>query len=90
MGRIVYNHGMPNKRHRISKVRPPKERRLTILGVEALGPDEVSKRVRVRLCKPLAALFDTLPPKRRGEVVEAGLRALGLLKEVSDGEKASR
>ncbi|MGK0618095.1 hypothetical protein [Meiothermus cerbereus] len=81
---------MPNKYHHVGRVRPPKERRLAALGVEALRPDEVSVRVRVRLRKPLAALFDTLPPKRRGEAVEAGLRALGLLEEVQDGKEASR
>lgn len=77
---------MANKEHHVSRVRPPKERRLKALGVEALGPDEVSLKLRVRLGKTTAAVLQALSPKRRGEVVEAGLRALGLLEGVEDGK----
>jgi len=75
---------MANKEHHVSRVRPPKERRLKALGVEALGLGEVNPRVRVRLRKTTAALLESLTPKRRGEVFEAGLRALGM--EVGNGE----
>ncbi len=76
---------MANKEHHVNRVRPPKERRLAALGVEALGLGEVNPRVRVRVRRPVAALLESLTPKRRGEVFEAGLRALGM--EVGDGKE---
>ncbi len=45
---------------------------------------EVNPRVRVRLRKPVAALLESMSTKQRGEVFEAGLKALGM--EVGDGE----
>ncbi|RIH84011.1 hypothetical protein Mterra_02118 [Calidithermus terrae] len=69
---------MANKEHHVSRVRPPKERRLKALGVEALEADEVNPRVRVRLRKPVAALLESMSTKQRGEVFEAGLKALGM------------
>lgn len=67
----------------LKSARQPLEVRLKLLGIqEALRPDEVSVKVRVR--KPVAALLESLTPKRRGEAFEAGLKALGM--EVGDGK----
>lgn len=75
---------MPNKDHHVGRVRPPKERRLAVLGVEALGPDEVSAKPRVRLRREVLALIEGMTPTQRGEALVVGLRALGLLEEVED------
>lgn len=74
---------MPDKNHHVGRVRPPKERRLAVLGVEALGPDEVSAKPRVRLRREVLALIEKMTPTQRGEALVIGLRALGLL-EVED------
>lgn len=69
----------------LKSARQPLEVRLKLLGIqEALRPDEVSVKVRVRLRKPVAALLESMSTKQRGEVFEAGLKALGM--EVGDGE----
>lgn len=69
----------------LKSTRQPLEVRLKLLGIqEALRPDEVSVKVRVRVRKPAAALLESLTPKRRGEAFEAGLKALGM--EVGDGK----
>ncbi|MDI6007546.1 hypothetical protein DP091_30815 [Paenibacillus sp. MDMC362] len=60
--------------------------RLKLLGIqEALRPDEASVKVRVRLRKPVAALLESMSTKQRGEVFEAGLKALGM--EVGDEQE---
>jgi len=74
---------MPNKEHHVARVRPPKERRLAALGLEPLGPNEVSARFRMRLDKRVAAVLEGMTPTQRGEALVIGLRALGLL-EVED------
>ncbi|MGK0618630.1 hypothetical protein [Meiothermus cerbereus] len=67
----------------LKSARQPLEVRLKLLGIqEALRPDEASVKVRVRARKTATALLESLTPKRRGEVFEAGLKALG----VGDGE----
>lgn len=63
----------------LKSARQPLEVRLKLLGIqEALRPDEASVKVRVRVRKTTAALLESLTPKRRGEVFEAGLKALGM------------
>ncbi|WP_027876798.1 hypothetical protein [Meiothermus cerbereus] len=77
---------MPDKNHHVGRVRPPKERRLAVLGVEALGPDEVSAKPRVRLRREVLALLEGMTPTQRGEALLKGLEVLGAL-EVRDGEE---
>jgi len=72
---------MPRGEH-LDQVRPSKERRLALLGCEALMPGEVSVMVRVRLPHDLAGRFQALQTKARGAVIAAGLEAL----EVRDAE----
>ncbi|MCS7219583.1 MAG: hypothetical protein NZ846_11570 [Thermus sp.] len=57
---------------------PPKELRLKALGVEALEEGEVSQHIRIRGPREVVERFAALPPKVRGQVVEEGMRALGL------------
>ncbi|PZA06102.1 MULTISPECIES: hypothetical protein [unclassified Meiothermus] len=77
---------MPNREHHVARVRPSKERRLAALGLEPLAPNEVSARVRMRLDREVAALLEGLTPAQRGEVLVAGLKVLGFLREAGDGE----
>ncbi|MDM7323603.1 MAG: hypothetical protein P3W93_001160 [Thermus sp.] len=60
---------------------PPKEQRLRALGVTALEPWEVSTSVRIRVPKEVWEVYAPLTAKEKGRVVEAGLKALGLLEE---------
>lgn len=70
----------------LKSARQPLEVRLKLLGIqEALRPDEASVKVRVRARKTATALLESLTPKRRGEVFEAGLKALGM--EVGDEQE---
>lgn len=62
----------------LNKVRPGKLARLKALGVEALEEGETSFVARVRLPKPAGVVFYRLSARERGQVVEAGLKALGV------------
>ncbi|GAA6734751.1 hypothetical protein YIM1640_19140 [Thermus oshimai] len=73
----------------LERVRPPKERRAALLGVELLAPGEGRMAVSVRGPKGALEVFKALPAKERGRVVVAGLKALGLWEE-GDGEEAGQ
>ncbi len=75
------------KEHHVARVRPPKEHRLAALGLEALGPNEVSARFRTRLDKKVTAVLERLTPKQRGEALLKGLEVLGLLEGVQDEQE---
>lgn len=62
---------------------PPDEIRLKAIGVTRLEPGEVSYAPRIRVKAEALERFLALNTQQRGEVVEAGLKALGLL-EVKD------
>lgn len=63
---------------------PPLEVRLRALGsLTPLEPGEVTSQGRFRSAPAVARAFLSLDTRRRGEVVAAGLRVLGLL-EVED------
>ena len=72
---------MPNPNPKI----PPLEVRLKTLGVEPLGPEEVSASLRFRTHVAVYELARRLTAKERGEALRAGLVALGLLQEEGHG-----
>ncbi|WP_135256789.1 hypothetical protein [Thermus caldilimi] len=74
---------MPRGEHLIRN-RPPKEVLAARLGQEPLGPGEAGLRVYVRGEEAALRLFKALSAKERGRVVEAGLEALGYLREGED------
>lgn len=66
---------------------PPKELRLKALGgLIELAPGERTASARFRGRARVVETFLRLDTRRRGEVVKAGLEALGLLEGVEDGE----
>lgn len=70
----------------LPQVRGSKEQLAARFGVKPLEPGEVGGPVWVRAPREVFERFETLKPHERGEVVKAGLEALGLL-EVEDGQK---
>jgi hypothetical protein len=59
---------------RLAKVRPPKAKRLAVLGVTALEPGEVSVAVKVRLPEELLDGLKAMTAQERGDVLAAYLR----------------
>lgn len=57
---------------------PPDEIRLKGIGVTRLEPGQATYAPRVRAKREVLERFLSLNTRQRGEVVEAGLRALGL------------
>jgi len=57
---------------------PPDEIRLKAIGVPRLEPGQATYSPRVRAKREVLERFLSLNTRQRGEVVEAGLRALGL------------
>jgi len=57
---------------------PPDEIRLKAIGVTRLEPGQATYAPRVRAKREVLERFLSLNTRQRGEVVEAGLRALGL------------
>ncbi len=67
---------------------PPKELRLKALGgLIELAPGERTASARFRGRGEVVEAFLRLDTRRRGEVVRAGLEALGLLEGVEDAQK---
>ena len=75
---------MPNPNPKI----PPLAVRLEALGVEPLGPEEVSASLRFRTHVAVYELVRHLTPKERGDALTIGLRALGLLREEAKDDEA--
>jgi len=73
-----YNAPMPRGEH-LDRVRGSKEELAARWGLEVLGPGEAGRRVYIRAPEEVLAALEALPAKQRGEVVKAGLEALGLL-----------
>lgn len=69
----------------MKKVQPLEDRLKALGGLVALEPGEVTASARVRGDPEIIRRFLSLDTRRRGEVVAAGLRALGLLEGV-EGE----
>ncbi len=61
----------------LDHARQPREERARLLGVKLLEPGEVSVSVRVRGEASALEVFLSLSAEERGEVVKAGLEALG-------------
>lgn len=59
----------------LQRVRLPLRVRLQLLGVEALGPEEESRMVRLRGPEHMFRVLEGLSPKERGEAMLAGLKA---------------
>lgn len=57
-----------------------------MLGVKLLRPEEAARNIWVRGEKAVIGAFNRLSAEERGEVVKAGLEALGVWKEGQDGE----
>jgi len=68
---------------------PPDEIRLKAIGVTRLKPGQATYTPRIRARKEVLEAFLKLDTEQRGQVVEAGLEALGLL-EVQDEQEANR
>lgn len=68
------------------QVRGTKEQLAARIGVLPLGPGEAGGPVWIRAPREVFERFEALKPHERGEVVKAGLEALGLL-GVEDGQK---
>ncbi len=61
----------------LALVRPPLQRRLKALGVEALEPGEETRTVRIRGPRQLFRVLEGLSPKERGQALLKGLEAEG-------------
>ena len=57
---------------------PPDEIRLKAIGVTRLKPGQATYTPRIRARKEVLEAFLKLDTEQRGQVVEAGLEALGL------------
>jgi hypothetical protein len=68
---------------------PPDEIRLKAIGVTRLKPGQATYTPRIRARKEVLEAFLKLDTEQRGQVVEVGLEALGLL-EVQDEQEANR
>jgi len=73
-----YNAPMPRGQN-LDRVRGSKEELAARWGLEVLGPGEAGRRVYIRAPEAVLEALERLPAKQRGEVVRAGLEALGLL-----------
>lgn len=62
----------------------PREERARRLGLEPMPPGEEGRKVYIRAKKGVLALLEAVPAQERGRVVEAGLEALGYLREGED------
>ncbi|KIQ54498.1 hypothetical protein [Meiothermus taiwanensis] len=71
----------------MKKVQPLEDRLKALGGLVPLEPGEVTAATRVRGDPLVVSLFLSLDTRRRGEVVAAGLRVLGLLEGVEDGQE---
>lgn len=71
----------------MKKVQPLEDRLRALGGLIPLEPGEVTASTRVRGAPRVVNLFLSLDTRRRGEVVAAGLRALGLLEGVEDEQE---
>jgi hypothetical protein len=58
----------------LALVRPPLQRRLKALGVEALEPGEETRTVRIRGPRHLFRVLEGLSPKERGQALLRGLK----------------
>ena len=71
----------------LALVRPPLQRRLKALGVEALEPGEETRTVRIRGPRHLFRVLEGLSPRERGLALIRGLEALGRWPGPEGGEE---
>lgn len=77
--RLCYNFFM-------RKVQPLEDRLRALGGLSPLQPGEATAAARIRAPEHVVRAFLSLSTLQRGEAVETGLKALGLLGEIRDAE----